>query len=481
MLNAADAVLLASRMREGLPALARLGGWPLSDVSNDASLGALQSQRRARSSRLDALETALLRRAASLADEAASESAARREAAHVGRFAPYASAPCNVLPGAPLPRGPVPPGAGADAPGGGCGGSEGVGEGVALCASLRDGAPFLAEWLAFHAAAGATRAYLHDDGSLDGTAAALDAWAAPHSAARGFVTPLQPLHGAPRFGIAQRSPAGGWSGQREVLARCLTHAILDGMCWLINPDLDEYAVPRPPYASLAAALAPHADAVCATVRRHGAASSCVVPLFLLPKQQHTDACCVAAFNSNNASAALALAPPASTAAPAPLAATSTVVRTFLRRWRVFPPEGHGMPRNPKWALRVPSAAAALAARGPHALALQVHNIWDRAACARCADAASLRSRGLVPEVDPCAGYYAAEAVKAAPEGRCTRNWCTGDTGAVAEGTLKLHHYVLPRGAKSYRRKGAGDAGARRDVWQDDVRDDDALRFVPQQP
>ena len=272
VLEAADAVLLASRLREGLPALARLGGWQLADVSSaavDASLKRFAARRRVRSSRIDALETALLRRADSLADEAASASESRREAARLGRFAPSAAAPCNALPGAPLPRGPVPPGSGADAPGGGCGGAGGVGEGVALCASLRDGAPFLAEWLAFHAAAGATRAYLYDDGSADGTAAALAAWAAPHSGARGFVTPLQPLHGAPRFGIAQRTPAGGWSGQREVLARCLTHAILDGMCWLINPDLDEYAVPRPPHASLAAALAPHAGAMCATVRRHG--------------------------------------------------------------------------------------------------------------------------------------------------------------------------------------------------------------------
>jgi hypothetical protein len=169
---------------------------------------------------------------------------------------------------------------------------------------------------------------------------------------------------------------------------------------------------------------------------------------------------------------------ADAALPSALVASSAVARTFVRRWRVFPPVGRGMPRNPKWALRVPAAAAALAARGPHALALQVHNIWDRASCARCADVAELSADGLVPEVDPCAGYYARADVKAAPEGRCTRNWCTGDTGAVAENTLKLHHYVLPRGAKSYRRKGAGDAGAKRDVWTDDVRDGDALRFAP---
>ena len=183
----------------------------------------------------------------------------------------------------------------------------------------------------------------------------------------------------------------------------------------------------------------------------------------------------AAFNSNNASAVAAQPLPSGAS---PFAPSSAVTRTYLRRAAAFPPVGKGMPRNPKWALRVPAAAAALATRGPHALALQVHNVWDRAACGRCADVAELRADGLVPEVDPCAGYYALEAVKAAPEGRCTRNWCAGDTSAVAEGSLKLHHYVLPRGAKPYRRGGTGDAGQRRDVWADDVRDADALRFAP---
>ena len=154
------------------------------------------------------------------------------------------------------------------------------------------------------------------------------------------------------------------------------------------------------------------------------------------------------------------------------------MRTFLRRWRVFPPAGRGMPRNPKWALHVPSAAAALASRGPHALALQIHNVWDRANCSACAAGDALLREGLTPEVDPCAGHYARPEVKDAPEGRCTRNWCTGATGWPAEDALKVHHYVLPRGGKSYRRGGAGDAGARRDVVRDDVRDGDALRFAP---
>ncbi len=198
------------------------------------------------------------------------------------------------------------------------------------------------------------------------------------------------------------------------------------------------------------------------------------------------ACAAAAFNSNNASAEAA--PRGARGAALPFAGgggdegggapLSSVTRTYLRRSGAFPPTGRGMPRNPKWALRVPAAAAALAARGPHALALQIHNVWDRANCSRCLRPPALRQAGTTPEVDACAGFYAREEAKAAPAGRCTRNWCTGPSGAVAEGALKVHHYVLPRGAKSYRRHGRGDAGARRDAWEGDVRDGDALRFAP---
>lgn len=276
-LETADAVLRRSQLlQEGLPALARLAGWRLSAENAEAALSKAQPPSHLANNDADdaddVTEAPVQRRAAQLAAEDGESSVQRRKQARMGRFADSASRPCSELPGAALPAGPVPPGSGADAPGGSCGAGGGSRDSVALCASLRDAAPFLAEWLSFHAAAGATRAYLHDDGSGDATAAALETWAQPHSAARGFVTPLAPLHGAPRFGVAQRTPAGGWSGQREVLSRCLTHAMLDGVCWLINADLDEYAVPREPHESLAAALAPHAGAVCATVRRHGTLS-----------------------------------------------------------------------------------------------------------------------------------------------------------------------------------------------------------------
>jgi len=138
---------------------------------------------------------------------------------------------------------------------------------VALCASVRDGAPFLSEWLHFHLAAGIARAYIHDDNSTDDTASILDAWSSD-TAAR-VVTQMAPIHGTPRFGIAQRTPAGGWSGQREILGRCLTHALLDGIQWLIPLDLDEYLVPKLPHATIGAALETLQDAMCVTVRRHG--------------------------------------------------------------------------------------------------------------------------------------------------------------------------------------------------------------------
>jgi len=138
---------------------------------------------------------------------------------------------------------------------------------VALCAAVRDGAAYVDEWLRFHLSAGVARAYVHDDGSTDDTPARLAAWAAPQLGH--YVTPLAALHGATRFGIAERTAAGGWSGQREVLGRCLTHALLDGMAWLLSADLDEYFMPRRPAASLGEALQAMAVASCVTVKRHG--------------------------------------------------------------------------------------------------------------------------------------------------------------------------------------------------------------------
>ncbi len=196
----------------------------------------------------------------------------------------------------------------------------------------------------------------------------------------------------------------------------------------------------------------------------------------------------AAFNSNNASS-VAHSPVGDggvtqqgDALPAP---RSAITRTYLRRAARFPPHLPGTPRNPKWALNVRRAAAALALRGPHAVAPQIHNVWDRSACGRCAALPELLRFGLTPEIDPCAGLYAAlksneSDAAAAREALCARNVCAGGAGGVVgEAALKMHHYVLPRGAKSYRRAGRGDGGAKRDRWDDDVADEDALRFAVQ--
>lgn len=41
---------------------------------------------------------------------------------------------------------------------------------------------------------------------------------------------------------------------------------------------------------------------------------------------------------------------------------------------------------------------------------------------------------------------------------------------------QVHHYILPNG-KSYRKKGRGDKGARRDIWDNETVDADALVFA----
>ena len=188
----------------------------------------------------------------------------------------------------------------------------------------------------------------------------------------------------------------------------------------------------------------------------------------------------AAYNSNNASALPAAADAADPFPQLP-AARSRITRTFLRRDSSFPPAAKGTPRNPRWALNVGRAAAELRLRGPQAVAPQVHNVWDRADCARCLRLPALLEQGLGPETDPCCGLYAAMRNQSgggpAGEAACARNVCAGASGVVGEAALRVHHYVLPRGAKLYRRGGKGDGGAKRDVWEGDVRDDAALRFA----
>ena len=50
--------------------------------------------------------------------------------------------------------------------------------GLVVCALVRDEAPFLREWLAYHAVAGVDHVYVYDDGSSDGWRAAVAPFAA---------------------------------------------------------------------------------------------------------------------------------------------------------------------------------------------------------------------------------------------------------------------------------------------------------------
>jgi len=182
-----------------------------------------------------------------------------------------------------------------------------------------------------------------------------------------------------------------------------------------------------------------------------------------------------AYNSNNASAA----PPVESAVSALPLPRSRITRTFLRRAAAFPLAKAGTPRNPKWALNVPRAGALLRSRGPHAIAPQIHNVWDRASCPRCLALPALLSAGLTPETDPCCGFYAgarnSSSAQLQEESGCARNVCAGGAGGVVgEAALRVHHYVLPRGGKTYRKR--GDAGGKRDELLEDVLDDEALRF-----
>jgi len=268
-----DAALTSDALAEGLAGLAPLTRWP-QPVGPGAEPGPGPGEA------LQALSARVLARAPAAHPDAWAAHAAAAQLAAAGPQ-PRARAKhrfCSTLPGPPATPG-LPPGAGWDGDGLQAPATSPVWRGdpplhavqVALCAAVRDAAPFLDEWLHFHLSAGVARAYVHADGSRsegkDGTAAALRAWGAEGV---GFVTPLALLHGETRFGIAERSRAGGWSGQREVLGRCLTHALLDGMDWLMSCDLDEFAMPRRPSLSLGQALQAMSVASCVTVRRHGA-------------------------------------------------------------------------------------------------------------------------------------------------------------------------------------------------------------------
>lgn len=58
---------------------------------------------------------------------------------------------------------------------------------------------------------------------------------APHHGEGGapFVVALHRVHPPPRYDLRETGPGGERAGEREVLGRCLTHALMDGACWLL--------------------------------------------------------------------------------------------------------------------------------------------------------------------------------------------------------------------------------------------------------
>ncbi len=90
---------------------------------------------------------------------------------------------------------------------------------LAVCAIFRDEAPFLDEWIAFHAGVGATHFYLYDNGSTDDFRAVLQPWRD-----KGFVTLID------------------WPGAVEQLpayTHCVRNAARDCR-WIAFIDVDEF-------------------------------------------------------------------------------------------------------------------------------------------------------------------------------------------------------------------------------------------------
>jgi hypothetical protein len=67
----------------------------------------------------------------------------------------------------------------------------------------------------------------------------------------GLVLPLHTAHPPPRYGIRESASGAPWGGYREVQGRCLTHALLDGACWLLHIGVGQ--APNGPLQSPAAA------------------------------------------------------------------------------------------------------------------------------------------------------------------------------------------------------------------------------------
>lgn len=109
---------------------------------------------------------------------------------------------------------------------------------LAVAVIVRDEAPYLEEWIEFHAMLGVGHFIVYDNGSVDGATAILERYAA-----RGLVT----SHPWPNL--------SGWNSQYSAMA----HATLtwrERCRWMAFLDIDEFVFPRQG-DSLVSALAPY--------------------------------------------------------------------------------------------------------------------------------------------------------------------------------------------------------------------------------
>ena len=104
--------------------------------------------------------------------------------------------------------------------------------GAAIVAIARNEAPYMHDWLAFHALAGIREVVLYDNRSTDATAQIARSFP-------GLATTVIPWH------LHAAIPGRGWSLHRQVLAYC--HAICtfgQKFRWMAFIDIDEFMVPR---------------------------------------------------------------------------------------------------------------------------------------------------------------------------------------------------------------------------------------------
>ena len=210
--------------------------------------------------------------------------------------------------------------------------------------------------------------------------------------ADGFVLPLHEAFPPPRYGLRERASGTPWGGYREAQGRCLTQALLEGVCWLLHVGVGQLPTaplalpPRPPGT-------PQLSGVGATSPLSvysGCGPSCATMLHImvltraLPAQAHVRP---------------ATARPRC-ARPVERVDRATAIRLRCDTTALCPPQtlscltfaGDTLPPEP-WLLNVPRAHAELAAAGPHAVVAEPGSVAGRAACTKC--------RGMNPLLGAC--------------------------------------------------------------------------------